>query len=141
MKGTVMNPMTLVQYTYVLDNPLKYVDLTGELVILAVIAIGAAIGALVGGGINLGTQIVNNRDTDNEIEWKSLGISALAGAAGGAVGGGVGAALTGAFSGAAAGTLTASSLTLGQAVGTGAFSAAASGIGSRSVYFAFDPCG
>jgi RHS repeat-associated protein len=29
IKGTVTNPLTLVPYTYVLDNPMKYVDLLG----------------------------------------------------------------------------------------------------------------
>ena len=29
VKGSIVNPMTMVQYTYVLDNPIKYVDPLG----------------------------------------------------------------------------------------------------------------
>jgi RHS repeat-associated protein len=31
VKGNIYNPQTLVQYTYVLDNPLKYIDPTGTM--------------------------------------------------------------------------------------------------------------
>jgi len=32
VKGTVLNPQTLIPYSYVLNNPLKYVDPTGQIV-------------------------------------------------------------------------------------------------------------
>ena len=59
VKGTVTNPMTMVQYLYVLDNPLTNIDPTGK-----VITPANVVGALAGlvGGYLIGNVIVDYFD-------------------------------------------------------------------------------
>ena len=51
----VFEPRNLNLYAYAYGDPVDFVDPNGELGFLAVVLIGAAVGALVGGGISAGT--------------------------------------------------------------------------------------
>jgi hypothetical protein len=82
----------LNRYSYVYNNPHKYVDPDGHIVILATMAIGAGIGA----AITTGTYLL----TTPQDEWDAGEVALVAGvgAAGGAlIGTGVGAAAGGAM--------------------------------------------
>ena len=118
-------------YAYCLNNPVMYIDPNGTS-ILACILIGALIGLLVGAGTSIVSQGLTNGWSN--ISWGQVAVAGLAGAIGGAFGAGVGSVLTGFATGAAAGALTATSVSLGQAIAIGALSTAAAGIGSRMVY-------
>lgn len=94
------NTQNFNRYGYVLNNPLKYTDPSGE-IIWAAVAVGAIIGAIIGG-----TSYVVQAIQTGDWSWGKFGMSVL----GGAVIGGV----TG---GASPTSLIGSSV--GQAVGTG----------------------
>jgi len=80
------------RYSYVLNNPLKYIDPDGnEPITLSVILIGAAISATINTGVQL-YRISNG--TQQNFNWTSLGVSTLAGALGGVAGFYGGAAVT-----------------------------------------------
>ncbi len=84
--GFVDMSVTLNRYGYCWNNPEKYVDRDGEFPIT--VAIGAGIGAIVGG---VGSA-VSQAYSGGKINWKDVGIDALSGAATGAIAGtGVGA--------------------------------------------------
>jgi RHS repeat-associated protein len=68
-------------YAYVGGRTFVATDPTGELAFLVVIAIAAAVGALVGGGTNLGAQAIASR----HIDWGSVLVAAGVGAAAGAL--------------------------------------------------------
>lgn len=63
-------------YAYVLNDPLNDFDPTGN----CPWCIAAGVGALVGGGLDLGIQLVANGGHFSQVSWTSVGISALAGA-------------------------------------------------------------
>jgi RHS repeat-associated protein len=63
-------------YAYVGGNPIMAVDPSGE----CPWCISATIGAIVGGGIDLGIQLYSNGGKFSAINWGSVGVSALAGA-------------------------------------------------------------
>jgi RHS repeat-associated protein len=65
-------------YSYAMNNPLRYLDPTGEF--------GIA-GALIGGGIDLGIQLLMNGGKIGCVDWANVGVSALAGAVTGGIGG------------------------------------------------------
>src|SRR6185369_12854959 len=81
-------------FSYVHNQPTRYSDPSGHLApILVAILIGAAIGALAGGGLDLAHQTADvywyNKKT--AIDWAEVGWSTLGGAAMGAlVGSGIG---------------------------------------------------
>jgi RHS repeat-associated protein len=93
------------RYSYAMNNPLKYTDPSGEVFILATIAIGAAIG----GTFNLITHwntpgLTGNKWADRLVAFGiGAGAGALAGATGGAAVGALGLGTTGFVSGAVAG--------------------------------------
>jgi len=81
------NPQALNRYAYVYNNPLRYTDPSGHVpVILVVMGIGAATGAL----INYGVQV----QAFTHINWAAVGAGAVTGAVGVATFG-VGAAVLG----------------------------------------------
>ena len=68
-------------YVYCGNNPVMYIDADGE----AWILIGAGVGALIGGGFEVYKQIKSGASWKS-FDWKSIGISAGAGAISGALG-------------------------------------------------------
>ena len=96
--GQVGVAMSMNGYSYAHSNPTNFTDPSGQFVcgglciVGAGIAIGATVGALAGGGIDLAAQLATGTDWKC-VDWNSVGKSALQGAVLGAVSGGVGAAL------------------------------------------------
>jgi hypothetical protein len=71
-------------YAYGWNNPIKYDDPDGRCPNCITGAIGAGIGALIGGGIEIASQLYNNGSVNN---WSAVGGSALQGGiTGGAAG-------------------------------------------------------
>lgn len=72
-------------------NPYAYADgdpvLTGDPYGNCPICVAIVVGGLIGGGIDLGVQLLTNGGNFSCVDWGSVGISALAGAAGSALGG------------------------------------------------------
>ena len=74
--GSNNDPLSLNLYTYCHNNPIIYQDKSGHWIHLA---IGAAVGALVGGAIKVATNLI-----DPEKDWNDgLGTAMIAGAASG----------------------------------------------------------
>jgi RHS repeat-associated protein len=69
-------------YRYVLNNPVRLVDPSGEIAIAAPIIIGAAIG----GGFELGRQLVVNDFDLGCLDYSRLGVAVVSGAAAGGFG-------------------------------------------------------
>lgn len=70
-------------YTYALSNPIMYVDMTGE---NPVMLIGAIVGGVIGGGINIAGQLMSiSTNQSNSFSWKALGVATLGGAITGAL--------------------------------------------------------
>ncbi|MFY9179901.1 MAG: RHS repeat-associated core domain-containing protein, partial [Venatoribacter sp.] len=69
-------------YSYVNQSPFDYVDLTGELAWFLAPAIGAAIG----GGIDLGLQLAQNGGNFSCVSWGQVAASAALGSVGGGFG-------------------------------------------------------
>jgi hypothetical protein len=79
--GGYQSPIGLNRYAFSRNNPLKYTDPTGHFVV----NIGAAIaGALIGGGIDLGYQMIAEGKSLEQINWGSVAGSSAAGAITGA---------------------------------------------------------
>ncbi len=76
-------PGFLNRYAYALDDPWNLVDVDG-LLVLQVIA-GAAIGGVVGGGVEIFKQVVLERKGPSEIDWARVGTATVGGIVGGAV--------------------------------------------------------
>ncbi|MBI4168090.1 MAG: hypothetical protein HY515_03975, partial [Candidatus Aenigmarchaeota archaeon] len=68
-------PQGLNRYSYALNNPYKYKDDSGESPTLVL----GAIGAVVGGGINLGVQLWQNSGDFSKVDYGSVAVSAGAG--------------------------------------------------------------
>ena len=66
-------------YGYVMQDPVNFIDPTGEVLIAPIIG-----GALLGGGFDLATQLIQNGGNFNNVSWTSVAKSA---AIGGALGG------------------------------------------------------
>ena len=100
-------------YVYGINNPVMYADLTGESIILTSIIIGAAVGAVLGGGIAAATTHAQL----GYVDWKWVAVGAGAGGIVGGLGGwGVGSAIQAANAAAAAAAVNASA----TAINTGA---------------------
>jgi RHS repeat-associated protein len=82
--GGVYNSGNLSNYNYCYQNPIKYVDPNGKQNVA-----GALIGAVVGGGIELGGQLLSGKSLD-EVDFADVGIEALKG---GLIGSGAGVVL------------------------------------------------
>ena len=89
----VYNPQSLNRYSYVLNNPYKYVDEEGDVAFLAPMLIGGAIGGIGGALISTGYQLA----TTGTVNLADVGRSAVFGA----VTGGITGATFGAGSGVA----------------------------------------
>ena len=87
LKGNILNPATLNAYVYCGSMPLLFYDPNG---LFWHVAVGAAIGGIVGGGMELGKQLIGQAASGKGIDlgkvnWGKVGTSAL----GGAVEGGI----------------------------------------------------
>ena len=77
-------PGFLNRYAYALDDPWNLVDVDGRLHQLLIgIAIGAAIGGVLGAGTEIAKQVLAGKSL-GEIDWASVGAAAIGGAVGGA---------------------------------------------------------
>jgi RHS repeat-associated protein len=65
-------------YAYVNNDPLNLTDPSGT---IAPWLVAAGLGFIVGGGIDLGIQLIQNGGQLNQVNWTSVGVSAVAGAA------------------------------------------------------------
>jgi hypothetical protein len=84
----IYNPQGLNRYSYGLNNPYKYKDDSGHIVVNVVTAAaGALAGAGIGGGINLATQLIVNDWDMSKVNWNSATASAAGGAVSGAFAG------------------------------------------------------
>ncbi|WNY24068.1 hypothetical protein MmiHf6_13930 [Methanimicrococcus hongohii] len=135
------NPQSLNRYSYCYNNPLKYEDPDGHNPLFATAAIGAAVGAVLGGGMVAYKQIqatggisvslsggiqVHGKVTD----WSAVGKGAVVGA----VGGGVAGLTMGYGIGLASGTLTVAGATSEAAlVGTATTGLTMFGTGAADV--------
>lgn len=68
-------------YAYCGNDPVNYVDPTGHFGIFATILISTLVGAAIGGGVNLGKQLINNGWDFREVDWGSVANSAIVGGA------------------------------------------------------------
>lgn len=68
-------------YGYVLNDPINWIDPTGEVLVAPIIG-----GALIGGGVDLGMQLIQNGGDIRSVNWTSVGTSAAIGGALGGVG-------------------------------------------------------
>ena len=97
VKGQQDDPLSMNEYIYCRDNPTEYADANGLFVLstLAIIGVGAAVGALTSAGVNAVSQGIKiAKGEQEEFQWGSLAGSAVEGA----VVGGVGAAANSAIS-------------------------------------------
>lgn len=92
VKGQQDDPLSMNEYIYCRDNPTEYVDANGLFVLttLAIIGVGAAVGALTSGGINAVSQVIEIKRAEMNGEEKSFQLGSLVGSVveGAIVGGG-----------------------------------------------------
>ena len=81
--GKYTDPLSLNKYTYCHNQPVTGYDPDGHF--LHIVA-GAAIGALVSGGISYASQAIKNKSFTNGIDWKQVAGNAAEGAVTGAIG-------------------------------------------------------
>jgi len=81
------NTQNFNRYGYVMNNPTKFTDPTGEFAFIPIL-IAAAYGAAVGAAVAVATYTVTSLASGN-FSWSGLGTSALMGAVGGAISGGL----------------------------------------------------
>jgi RHS repeat-associated protein len=74
------NPQSFNQYSYVMNNPYKYVDPSGNVAIMAAIGIAATVGAAIFGTVNVVSQMVENGDVGAPLDGGDI-ISEMAGGA------------------------------------------------------------
>ena len=77
VKGLVTQPVSLVQYVYVFDNPVSYIDPDGEFGLLAGTIIATAASAVISGA----TAAYQSYKTEGNVNWRQVGKAAVGGAA------------------------------------------------------------
>jgi len=87
--GQKNDPLSLNQYTYCHNDPIRYDDPTGQ---WAHLAIGAFIGGAISASVDLMTQVVVEKKSLKEVNWTSVKVSAGEGAIAGAIGAATGGA-------------------------------------------------
>lgn len=111
-------PQFFNRYWYAQGNPYKYTDPDGR----CAICVAMAVGALIGGSINLGAQLINGQGSFSNrvsnVNWKQVGVAAAAGALGGGAG-------VVASTAATTGGAIAANAVAGAAIGAGAAHASA----------------
>ncbi len=75
-EGEIASPLDMNRYVYCRNNPIKYVDPTGEGVLLACIIIGAVVGAVAGGFAGAAVS----KKTTGSVSGTSIAIGVLGGA-------------------------------------------------------------
>lgn len=75
-EGEISNPLDMNRYVYCRNNPIKYLDPSGESVVLTCIIIGAVVGALAGGFA--GAYV--SKKTTGTVKGTSVAIGVLGGA-------------------------------------------------------------
>lgn len=120
--GSDANP-----YAYVKGRPLVAVDPEGRIAIIAAIAIGVVVGAVIAGGTSAGVQYA----TTGHVNWGWNGVAraAVAGGIAGGLTGGLGAAGAGVWAGAAGGAASAGTSAALSGQGAGGIALAA-GLGA-----------
>ncbi len=83
--ASLFEPQSWNQYSYVWNRPFSYTDPNGKNPLLVTAAIGAGVGALVGGGFELASQLGKNGYSLDDVKWGKVGTAAL----GGGVAGGI----------------------------------------------------
>ena len=87
-EGSISNPQDMNRYVYCRNNPIKYVDPTGESVVLTCVILGAVVGAVAGGTV--GGLVSFDRYGEVKWQWITGGI-VLGGVSGSLIGWGAGA--------------------------------------------------
>jgi len=75
-EGEISNPLDMNRYVYCRNNPIKYIDSSGEGVLLACIIIGAVVGAVAGGFAGAAVS----KKTTGSVSGTSVAIGVLGGA-------------------------------------------------------------
>ena len=78
----IIDPLSLNLYTYCHNNPIMYVDENGNWIHIAV---GALVGGVIAGGINLATQLYQSGGDWSQVDGTKVLISTATGAASGAL--------------------------------------------------------
>jgi len=94
--ASLFEPQSWNLYSYVWNRPMSYKDPDGRNPLLVTAAVGAGVGALVGGGFEVASQLLQNGGSLDNLHWSKVGTAALGGGiAGGITGGtlGLGSAL------------------------------------------------
>ena len=77
------NPQALNRYSYVLGNPLRYIDPSGRILVVPLLIAGG-VGALVSGGVDLGKQLIVDHKDIHNVNWAEVGGAAAGGLVAGA---------------------------------------------------------
>jgi len=77
------DPQSLNRYTYVRNNPLKYVDSGGHFAFVPLLIAGG-VGALATSALDLGKQLVVDQRTIQDVNWTEVGGAAVGGFVSGA---------------------------------------------------------
>ena len=77
------NPQALNRYSYVLNNPVKYVDSSGHFAFVPLLIAGG-VGLVAAGGIDLAKQLVVDQKSWDQVDWAEVGGSAVGGLVAGA---------------------------------------------------------
>ncbi len=85
--ASLFHPQLWNAYSYAINNPLAYRDPDGRNPLLVTAAVGAGVGALVGGGFELVTQLSRNGGSLDDLSWSKVGTAALGGGVAGGVAG------------------------------------------------------
>jgi RHS repeat-associated protein len=85
--ASLFNPQLWNGYSYSINNPLAYKDPDGRNPLLVTAAVGAGVGALVGGGFELLNQYSRNGGSLDDLNWSKVGTATLGGGVAGGIAG------------------------------------------------------